>query len=101
MIKGNDVGEALLQHEFGHILQYRKFGPTAYWKIIAPESFVSATFTSSEAHRFFWTETYANYLSKVYFGNTWKGANYGYSAKNISLFNLCRIRAVQMGKYLY
>lgn len=32
-----------MQHEFVHILQYRKIGAYAYWHVIAPESFASAS----------------------------------------------------------
>jgi hypothetical protein len=94
----------MMQHEFGHILQYRKYGPTAYWKIIAPESLASASLNSCEAHRGFWTETHANYLSREYFGHNWQGMSNPrdiYPPKNISLFNLTRIRLAQIGKYIY
>jgi len=37
---------AMMQHEFGHILQYRKIGAYAYWHVIAPESLTSAAFSS-------------------------------------------------------
>ena len=87
-------GTAMMQHEFGHILQYRGFGSAAYWHVIAPESLASATIKPS-SHYKFWTETWANYLSKGHFGNAWIGGSY-YPAKNISTFNLIKIIVAQM-----
>jgi len=87
-------GTAMMQHEFGHILQYRGFGSAAYWHVIAPESLASAIIKPS-SHYKFWTETWANYLSKGHFGNAWIGGSY-YPAKNISTFNLIKIIAAQM-----
>lgn len=57
-----------MQHEFGHILQYRLVGADAYWDVIATESFASATFTSSNAHDYFWTETWANFCQEDILG---------------------------------
>ena len=87
----------MMQHEFGHILQYRKFGAYIYWHAIAPESFASATLSPS-THGKFWTETWANYLSKEYFGKGWLGAeDYSmgrlryYPAKDLStLFKIAK-----------
>ena len=90
---GKRFGVALMQHEFGHILQYRNIGSSAYWRIIAPESLASATLNPS-AHYRFWTETWANYLSKGYFGRNWIGGD-GYPTKNISILNLIRIKVAQ------
>ena len=87
-------GTAMMQHEFGHILQYRGFGSTAYWQVIAPESLASAIIKPS-SHYKFWTETWANYLAKGHFGNAWIGGSY-YPAKNISTFNLIKIIVAQM-----
>lgn len=90
---GLQKGAAMMQHEYGHILQYLRVGPKAYYSIIAPESLASATFTSIESHQNFWTETWANYLSKGYFGLKWLGNRIkGYPASNISWFNLLRLR---------
>ena len=89
---------AMIQHEFGHILQYRKVGAYAYWHVIAPESITSASvgyFDSYESHHKFWTETWANYLSKGYFGRAWIGGA-EYPAINISRFNRWRIIAAQL-----
>ena len=80
----------MLQHEFGHILQYRIHGSKAYWYVIAPESFMSVSF-NSECHSQFWTETYANYLSKNYFSEMWKNWKSNYPAVNISSYNLKRL----------
>lgn len=86
---GMRPGLAMMQHEFGHILQYSMF-PTAYYRVVAPESLASCTFSPS-SHDYFWTETWANYLSKGYFGRRWIGGEYGYPASNISTFNLMRM----------
>lgn len=91
---GKMAGKAMMQHEFGHILQYRKVGSLAYWSIIAPESFTNATLFPS-SHKTFWTETWANYLSKGYFGRGWLGLKFGYPVENISSFNMLRITAVK------
>ena len=91
----NDYRLALLQHEYGHILQSKIVGLKAYYRVIARESFLSATFTSQEAHANFWTETWANYLSKNYFGADWFGYKIsGYPAQDISIFNLNRLKKV-------
>lgn len=98
---GLTEGKAMLQHEFGHILQYRQIGAKAYYSVIAPESLASAVYLGinpSHSHYFFWTETWANYLSKGYFGRNWLGFNYPkeYPAQNISLFNLFRIKIARI-----
>ena len=67
----------------------------------APESLASAVYLGinpSHSHDFFWTETWANYLSKGYFGRNWLGFNYPkeYPAQNISLFNLFRIKIARI-----
>ena len=92
---GKKNGMAMMQHEFGHILQYRKIGSYAYWHVIAPESLTSATFSSYVEHGKFWTETWANYLSKGYFGRDWMGGKYGYPVKQISSFNMIRLLVVR------
>lgn len=92
-------GLAMIQHEYGHILQYREFGSFAYWQIIAPASLVNAAISTSEAHGNFWTETWANYLSKGYFVKNWLGGKYGYPAKDIGGFKsfmLGQARMLQM-----
>ena len=43
---GVEDGKALMQHEFGHILQFNEVGPLAYYSISAPESFASASISS-------------------------------------------------------
>jgi hypothetical protein len=73
----------MMQHEFGHILQYREVGAGVYWNLIAPASLASATFNSG-SHSNFWTETWANYMSKNYFGNAWIGGS-AYPAVKLSL----------------
>jgi len=82
-----------MQHEYGHILQYRLVGLKAYYGIIGPESLGSATMHNvlGHNHRTFWTETWANHLSKGYFGDSWLGNMYAYPTQNINKFNLIRL----------
>lgn len=90
--KGTKLGMALMQHEYGHILQYRLVGPKAYYSIIAPESLMDAMISTEAEHNVFWTETWANYLSKNYFGPKWLGYKIsGYPVSNISTFNRLKI----------
>ena len=91
---GLRAGQAMMQHEFGHILQYRMFGPAAYWHVIAPESFANATFFPSSHHKY-WTETWANYLAKGHFRGLWIGG-VDYPIKNISTFNWWKMKLAQM-----
>ena len=86
-------GMAMMQHEFGHILEYRIIGPQAYWSVIAPESFCSASLSSCDAHHKYWTETWANYLSKKHFGVNWLGKFFprDYPVQNISPTNKFKI----------
>jgi RHS repeat-associated protein len=84
----------LLQHEFGHILQARMVGLKAFYNVIAPESFISASLdgVGGWSHNTFWTETWANYLSNNYFGvNSFLLNNPAWPAQNISNFNLVRL----------
>jgi len=78
----------LYAHEFGHILQYEQWfvGPRGYYKIIAPESALAAARSDNN----YWTETWANYLSRNYFSShVW---NYTYNpVQNISNFNFLRL----------
>ena len=79
-----------LKHEFGHILQYRRWGAKAYWNIIARESFFSAMCNTFEDHNKYWTETYANYLSSKYFFEVeWPIKKY--PIQNISDVNMLRL----------
>lgn len=69
-------GHAMMQHEFGHVLQYRKVGAILYYKSIAKESMFNCAcdeLLGTRSHDTFWTETWANYLSKNYFGSQWLG----------------------------
>ncbi|MFH1119454.1 MAG: hypothetical protein V1775_06490 [Bacteroidota bacterium] len=62
---------ALISHEFGHILQYRRWGFIFYWTRIAPASLLSArkaNKTNTYNHMDCWTEWSANLLSYRYFG---------------------------------
>ena len=67
----------LVHHEFGHILQARKVGLKAFYTLIGPESLISAANNGImwHSHKKFWTETWANYLSKEYFGNMYFGSS--------------------------
>lgn len=70
-MNGNSIPtEELLQHEFGHILQARIAGLIPYYRVIAPESLASAAMDGvlQHVHRQFWTETWANFLSSIFFG---------------------------------
>ena len=92
----------MMMHEFGHILQYRVHGARAYWSVIAPESFLSAKKHGKNGwnHNCFWVETYANYLSRNYFGKQamndgWDSFYWNYDeypVQNISPENLLRLR---------
>ena len=85
----------LMQHEFGHILQYRliqailgdQVGLDRYYNIIGVNSFASATKQTlsfgSYNHNEFWTETWANYLSQQYMGNSYLLDLENYPVKNI------------------
>lgn len=61
----------LLRHEFGHILQFRKWGFFFFWTRIAPVSLLSARRANRDNlynHMHCWTEWSANRLSYNYFG---------------------------------
>lgn len=45
----SEIGRAMMQHEFGHVLQYRIVGSYNYYTVIAKESLKSCT-TNVEAH---------------------------------------------------
>ena len=94
---GKSIGLKMMRHEYGHILQYIKVGSNLYWSVIAPESFVSATLYPS-SHYKFWTETWANYLAKNYFGKAWNGG-YEYPAKNINIYNMLKLKTIQLLVY--
>ena len=74
---GNSMnGRAMMQHEFGHVLQYRIVGAEKYYNIIAKESSLNCAKIppyNNISHDLFWTETWANHLSKQYFGTIWHG----------------------------
>ena len=72
----SDGGRAMMQHEFGHVIQYRIVGACDYYSVIAKESLINCGYDKlfgSETHSTFWTETWANCLSKKYFGTKWLG----------------------------
>ncbi|NLI72647.1 MAG: hypothetical protein GX361_07975 [Bacteroidales bacterium] len=67
--KGYETDYELLRHEFGHLLQYRKWGFWLFWKHIALDSFKSARKARKHAHNHMhtWTEWSANRLAYEYF----------------------------------
>lgn len=91
----SEIGRAMMQHEFGHVLQYRIVGSYNYYTVIAKESLKSCT-TNVEAHSNFWTETWANYLSKQYFGVTWHGVDKYSIAKRLLYYPAKNITKVFM-----
>ena len=91
-------GRAMIQHEFGHVLQYRIVGAAKYYTIIAKESFLNCAKIwpyNKISHDLFWTETWANYLSKQYFGGNWLGMD-----KNILGNGLRYYPAINISKSL-
>jgi|SRR5688572_4099745 len=61
---------SLLRHEFGHILQARKWGKLFFYRYIAIESIVSARKSNQDAtfiHQQTWTEWTANRLAYYFF----------------------------------
>lgn len=58
--------------------------------VIAPESVVSAA-RGVSYHNSFWTETWANFLSKQYFGAEWLGGKWNRIAQPLSTFNAIRL----------
>jgi len=60
----------LLRHEYGHILQYKKWGAKIFWGKIVPASLKSANKANNDwsfNHMDTWTEWSANRLSYQYF----------------------------------
>ena len=97
-----DWDKAMLQHEFGHILQFRKF-PISYYRVVVPESLASCTYARIKGdlslHWNYWTETWANYLSESYFGKKWKGSLPSYPVANISSSNLSKMKQFNTGVF--
>jgi len=69
-VKSKNYDEDLLKHEFGHKLQYDLLGFEKYYECIATNSSLSAYQDRKDGwkHKDYWTETWANYLSREYFG---------------------------------
>lgn len=91
----SENGRAMMQHEYGHVLQYRIVGESKYYQVIATESALNmrgVSLYNAVPHDVFWTESWANYLAKQHFGVTWHGTDVltnqtrlrYYPAKNIS-----------------
>lgn len=74
---GNTLeGRAMLQHEFGHVLQYRMVGALRFYWVVGKESVMNCYQLrpyNDVPHALYWTETWANYLSQQYFGEEWLG----------------------------
>lgn len=73
----------LLRHEFGHVLQHRRYG-TADYSVVAAVSIWSAlTSSNSRAHQDTWTEKQANTLSYLYFNmpSDWNTKSYAIDSK--------------------
>ena len=61
---------SLLRHEFGHMLQARKWGKLFFYRFVAPESVSSVRKScrdSSHNHQHTWTEWTANRLAYHFF----------------------------------
>ncbi|MFV0390467.1 MAG: hypothetical protein ACK5KP_01055 [Paludibacteraceae bacterium] len=66
--KGHENDLDLIRHEFGHILQFRKWGFRLFWKHIAADSLKSAkNALTNRQHMQTWTEWSANRLAYDYF----------------------------------
>lgn len=57
-------GEAVLQHAYGHYLQYKKYGALYYYLVITPASIWAAMWHKDDA----WPELEANRLANRFFG---------------------------------
>jgi hypothetical protein len=57
-------GEAILQHGYGHYLQFRKYGGWKYYFLLAPKS-ILAVIRKDDCHS---VEVEANRLAHEYFG---------------------------------
>jgi len=82
----------LLNHEYGHMLQYNKYGPFAYYRVVGKESLISASMHGVQGwnHDTFWTETWANYLSSNHFPDfAWNASRF--PIQDISTFNRLRM----------
>lgn len=58
--------DALLRHEYGHILQAKKWGYFFFYFRVAFSSLYSA-YKNPRYHKYHWTEWSANFLSYMYF----------------------------------
>ncbi len=79
--KNYATNKNLLRHEFGHILQFRKYGFFYFWFKIAPVSIKSALHSRkrpNHIHMNTWTERNANELAYNYFDKPadWDFYNY-------------------------
>lgn len=86
---GAESGIAMMQHEFGHVIESWQTGIPTYYEKIALPSLASCTraklLGDMSLHHNYWTETWANHLSKQYFGKAWLGNSFkGYPARPLS-----------------
>lgn len=81
--KGFENDQDLLRHEFGHVLQFRKWGFWMFWRHIATASLLSAKHSRKYAinHMHTWTEWSANKLSYEYFD---KPGNWNFNSFPVS-----------------
>jgi RHS repeat-associated protein len=87
------LAPTLMQHEFGHILQANEVGIRAFYSVIGSESLTSASMNGvlGHSHSAFWTETWANYLSKDYFGAKYISSS-SFPVRNISWLNYLKLQ---------
>ena len=87
----------LMHHEYGHILQAEEVGMKAFYAVIGKESLASAAMNGKfgHVHNTYWTETWANYLSKDYFGSNYIQSNW-FPVQNISFYNLLKLKIASL-----
>ena len=66
----NQLDIGLVQHEYGHFLQYRLIGWFRFYLMVGIPSLFSAwTKWHKKPHQLYWTELWANHLSSQQFNN--------------------------------
>jgi hypothetical protein len=92
----------LVHHEYGHILLANLVGYKAFYSVIGKESLISASMDGilGHKHNTFWTETWANYLSRNYFGDMYFGGS-NFPVQNINWFNVTRLKAAYLFPFLW
>ena len=80
--EGKDIG--LVQHEYGHILQYRMIGWFRFYLMVVIPSLISAwTNWHKKPHQLYWTELWANHLSYQRF-SSYCNQSYRFPSRDIS-----------------